>query len=455
MRKRLILGVTVVVALALSLILSLFALGPHAAFAANVRHVKVNCGGQLPPVCYTTVHDAVTAAVAGDTILVHPGVFTEVNTLNINVPLRLKGSGPGVTILRGSLDPESIAITLSTPGKLFIEGFTLEGNGLPHPGASDLVVIVDALAKNHIEITHNAFVSNNITDPNHGTNFTEAMHNFNSTEARLDVTHNTFTGFAQGAEFFDYAGPLTVEENIVSDLDGFSVGGHVGFDEFACCGPTQVVSNPHVFRNNSFLHYRGIGIVETINYWHYSDVRVQGNTFNLSDPSGPAALSVGGFEPGGFVRLEARDNTFQVTGGMDAIKIEQAVSGVLRHNALTSTTVAGSNGITVSIGSSQPTTMEIASNRVTQFDTGLSVANAAFPGGAAAQTVAAHNNCIFSNVSFGANNTAALTVDATNNWWGAASGPFNAISNPGGAGNAVSNGITFIPFLAASSPTCP
>src|SRR5262249_4439107 len=155
--------------------------------------------------------------------------------------------------------------------------------------------------------------------------------------------------------------------------------------------------------------YRGIGIDETINNWHYSDVRVQGNTFSLSDPPGPAALSVGGFEAGGFVRLDARDNTFQVTGGMDAIKIEQAVSGVLSRNVITSTAAPGSNGITVSIGSSQPTTLGIASNRVTQFDAGLSVANAAFPGGAAPQSVVAHNNCIFSNVTFGANNTAALT----------------------------------------------
>ena len=67
MRKRLILGGTAVLALGLVTVLfGIVALAPHNAFAATVRHVKGNCGGQLPPVCYTTVHDAVNAAAAGE-----------------------------------------------------------------------------------------------------------------------------------------------------------------------------------------------------------------------------------------------------------------------------------------------------------------------------------------------------------------------------------------------------
>src|SRR5262249_17720472 len=153
--------------------------------------------------------------------------------------------------------------------------------------------------------------------------------------------------------------------------------------------------------------------------------------------------------------LIAQDNTLQLTGAMDGIDINQSVTGKLTHNALAGNFAAGSNGIAVSIGSARPTTLGITSNTVTLFSTGLSVANAAPPRGAAAESVTEHNNCIFSNFGFGSNNTPTLAVDATNNWWGAASGPFNAISNPGGAGNAVSNGIAFIPFLSAPSPTCP
>jgi len=453
MRKRLLLlaGTALV---ALSVTIGAFALAPRVAHAATVRNVQINCGGQLPPVCYTTIHDAVNAAVAGDTVLVHPGVFTETSTLAITVPLRLEGFGPGKTILRGSLDPDAISISLAAPGTLTIAGFTLEGNHQPHPGSSDLIEIMDAQATNSIEIAHNAFVSTSDTDPNHATQFTEALHNFNSTAARLTIAHNEFSGFSQVSELFNYVGPVQVVANLVHRLDGFTVFSHVGFDEFTCCDPL-VIPNAHTYLNNTFAAYTGAGILIESNNARFDDMRIQGNTFTLTGPSAIGAISIGGFGTVGRVQLNARDNTIQLTGAMDGIEINQNVTGTLARNALTGNSVVGSNGIAVSIGSAQPTALGIASNRVTLFDTGLAVANAAPPGGSAAQTVAANKNCIFSNASFGANNTTALTIDATADWWGAASGPFNAASNPGGAGNAVSSGIAFIPFLPAPAPTCP
>lgn len=40
-----------------------------------------------------------------------------------------------------------------------------------------------------------------------------------------------------------------------------------------------------------------------------------------------------------------------------------------------------------------------------------------------------------------------VVVDARNNWWGAASGPFHPEENPGGQGNLVSNFVDFVPWL--------
>jgi len=50
-------------------------------------------------------------------------------------------------------------------------------------------------------------------------------------------------------------------------------------------------------------------------------------------------------------------------------------------------------------------------------------------------------------------------VDAVNNWWGDASGPYNPTQNPSGLGNAISNNINFTPWLDANplapvTPTC-
>lgn len=46
----------------------------------------------------------------------------------------------------------------------------------------------------------------------------------------------------------------------------------------------------------------------------------------------------------------------------------------------------------------------------------------------------------------------AVTVDATNNWWGDASGPYSPVMNPGGGGNGVSGNVSCQPWLSA--PLC-
>jgi len=62
--------------------------------------------------------------------------------------------------------------------------------------------------------------------------------------------------------------------------------------------------------------------------------------------------------------------------------------------------------------------------------------------------VTIHNNNIQDNADYGVKNTTPqYPVDATDNWWGNISGPFHASLNPGGAGNVVSDGILFNPWL--------
>jgi len=63
-----------------------------------------------------------------------------------------------------------------------------------------------------------------------------------------------------------------------------------------------------------------------------------------------------------------------------------------------------------------------------------------------------HNNSFTGNTSFGVRNltTGFLPiVHAQNNWWGSSSGPTHA-GNPGGTGNAVTNGVLYTPFLTSA-----
>jgi hypothetical protein len=57
------------------------------------------------------------------------------------------------------------------------------------------------------------------------------------------------------------------------------------------------------------------------------------------------------------------------------------------------------------------------------------------------------SNCIFEgNTSWGVYNSTGITITAINNWWGSDTGPTHP-SNPAGVGDAVSDLVTFSPWL--------
>ncbi|MEA3396760.1 MAG: Ig-like domain-containing protein, partial [Chloroflexota bacterium] len=61
------------------------------------------------------------------------------------------------------------------------------------------------------------------------------------------------------------------------------------------------------------------------------------------------------------------------------------------------------------------------------------------------------NNEIYSNANYGVLKTYGPSLDARDNWWGDASGPYHATQNPGGTGDAVGeyDNVLFTPWLTA------
>ena len=66
--------------------------------------------------------------------------------------------------------------------------------------------------------------------------------------------------------------------------------------------------------------------------------------------------------------------------------------------------------------------------------------------GVNAANVSVNFNNIEDNDDYGVYNGGTGTLDAENNWWGAASGPYHS-TNLGGKGNAVSDYVDFEPWL--------
>lgn len=65
-----------------------------------------------------------------------------------------------------------------------------------------------------------------------------------------------------------------------------------------------------------------------------------------------------------------------------------------------------------------------------------------------AANVHINNNNIYNNTPYGVNSNASDVVDATNNWWGDATGPEQATTNPGGLGNEVTDKVKYSPWCA-------
>ncbi len=69
--------------------------------------------------------------------------------------------------------------------------------------------------------------------------------------------------------------------------------------------------------------------------------------------------------------------------------------------------------------------------------------------------VSVHNCKIYDNASGGIINYGAAPVDAINNWWGDNSGPYQAILNPQGRGNLVSDNVLFDPWIGKGTVQAP
>lgn len=68
------------------------------------------------------------------------------------------------------------------------------------------------------------------------------------------------------------------------------------------------------------------------------------------------------------------------------------------------------------------------------------------------ESVEIHKNKIYENEEYGIYSEATGIVDATRNWWGAASGPAHA-DNPNGIGDAVSDKVLYYPWYTNASLT--
>ena len=137
------------------------------------------------------------------------------------------------------------------------------------------------------------------------------------------------------------------------------------------------------------------------------------------------------------------DYGIEVGGGAQVTLNGNSVSG---NRGVASSDGSASAGILVTTFFGAGTSALIENGSFTDNTTGIHVGF----DGSDTSLVEAHQNNIAGNGSGVI--TTAPQVDATCNWWGDVSGPYNATTNPGGLGDSADDGVDADPWLAAPAP---
>lgn len=178
----------------------------------------------------------------------------------------------------------------------------------------------------------------------------------------------------------------------------------------------------------------GIHVVNATN------VMVKGNTVNSS--AADIGISISNWSAPIVENITIDGNT--VIGAGNGIRIsgqtaDKEVTNVTILNNILKSGNRGINAQTVTLSDVLIKGNEIHNN----LQQGVRFSNSAALSG----FVLVNDNSIVGNIGYGViNQQTAFVVDATNNWWGHASGPYHATKNPGGQGDEVSDNVLFDPW---------
>lgn len=440
---------------------------------------------------YKSINDALAVAAAGDTITVGPGTYgpnepgatTPDTQIVITKPITLTGAGSGQSIINdapanmGTATAGVIKVTPATAGNVTISGFTLEG-AIVNDSADDgiLIVIQDAnVASDVITVSNDLFYGDTTLDPQLLQDQTDAIVVQNTGNATTTVSHNTFNGVFRAALIEGNQGPFSFINNDVNlhgQTDTTVTPPFFWAEGLLFLGDNgALITTPQIVSGNTFESYLGMGVGVDAGYTGgqaggYTNLSITSNTFNnlgvagkqsvtddadilmhvFATSNATIASSISG--------VTIQNNTL-TQGSSDGhgygIRLIGSFGGknTIDHNVLTGT---GATRPVAGIGLTTPastTGLTITNNIITGYVTG--VASDTLPEGA---QVSATQNCIMSNTTAGATVATGMALVADHNWWGAASGPLNTISNPSGTGNSVSANVTFSPFLTAPAAVC-
>jgi nitrous oxidase accessory protein NosD len=435
-----------------------------------------------PSTACKTIQAAINKAASGDTIRILPGTYVE--NLIVNKQLVLAGSedtvilpatanpdcrgGGSGSLCTGYLTAPPSVIILVQADNVVIHDLTLDGHNPSLPsGVSSGGVDVDA-RDGIIEDFHLGTFNNlEIYDTTVRNIYLRGIEMVGSGYGETFNIHDNVVRNVQGdpnlsVAIFNFGGSGTFANNFVSDSSD-AINSNWSFG-------TKYLKNT-VTHSGSGIHTDNVGGAGTVGPDIIQDNKVKDSM------SGGYGIFV--FAP--YLPVTVQDNEMtNVDIGLAAYGQQAPVTTTFSRNRLQGNNKPSTVGILVSTSllgfGSANVAISLQDNRISDFSEGIHFeAEAGYTLTASATGNKIEDNGIGANVlgspftgtvsitanhneiehnKVGFQNAATNSVDATLNWWGNPTGPFNASTNPSGKGNSVSNNVNFQPWLCNENGSC-
>jgi len=343
---------------------------------------------------YGSIQDAIDEASTGDTIKANLGLYNE--NIVINKSVTLNGAQANVNPISGSRTEES----------------TIDGNILS-------AIRIDTGTTN---VTINGFT---LTISNKDPSSNQAGVLIGSNTNNIDVINNIIENITDGAG----------SDTLGDETYGVMVYGHTGTDN-----QTNIAISNNLIRN---IEEYGVAINDNT-----SHVTITGNHITEMIGSNHAGEGIP-WDPSWPSIICAAIHLGGQLGPISNVNIE---NNILNTNVIGDGTISAAGAGVSFAGIQEPlppnrnwqgfNQVSIIDNKIFNNSMGI-IALAGMSNG----SIEVHDNTISGNSIFGINNRADnASFNATEDWWGNITGPYNATDNPTGIGDNVTGNVTFWPW---------
>lgn len=411
---------------------------------------EINDGHTWNVDAFSDIQTAINHATSGATIHIGAGSYQTSNTINVTIPVSIVGPGKDNVTPATVINDDCYYVFNIQASDVTISGLIIKQTNGDGETLCDSRPVI-RVASNNVSnsLTYTAISNTTIHD-------NEIMGGYRSIVLRGDSNTSTITDnsihIGGDGIFIASSKHNTINGNTIYNMDENAILIENGgcSDYFCDDRPSDNNISENTFRNNGESGIRidashaysntistnniyengkhGIKIYVSDNLTEeeaniISDNNIYGNGVNMSAGSN-------GYGPAG---VEVQADYTQITNNIisqnrrNGIQIGGDTSGI-DHVTITGNT----------IGSATINSTNYSGNT----ERGIYIQNGQYD--------EIHENNISGNGDIGILNTSGNEADATNNWWGNASGPYQEDTNPSGDGDEVSSDVLYDPYASTS-----